>query len=135
MPVSQQEPGRAVVECRSGPTSRCVACRAIRKREGRPGCWVYGIGGLLPGGQVASRVPAIVQRGRQIVIVVDMAEGASHVGMALGQRESGRAVVELGIQPGVKRMASLAGGGELCGNVIGIDGFLKIRLVAGHAGG
>ena len=95
---------------------------------------MYGIGSLLPSCQVASRVSAIVQRGRQIVIVVDMAEGASHVGMALGQRESSRAVVELGIQPGIKRMAALAGGGELCGNVVGIDCFLKIRLVAGHAG-
>ena len=134
MAIGQKETGRAVVECRSGPTSRCVACRAIRKRKGRPGCWVYRIGGLLPGCQVASRVPAIVQRGRQIVIAVDMAEGASHVGMALGQRETGRAVVEFGVQPGVKRMACLAGGGELCGNVVGINCFLKIRLVAGHAG-
>jgi len=94
---------------------------------------VYGIRGLLPGCQVASRVPAIVQRGRQIVIVVDMAEGTSHVGMALGQRESSRAVVELGVQPRVKRMAGLAGGGELCGNVVRIDCFLKIRQVAGRA--
>lgn len=95
---------------------------------------MYGIGGLLPGCQVASRVPAIVQCGRQIVIVADMAEGASHVGMALGQRETGRAVVEFGVQPGVKRMACLAVGGELCGNVVGIRGFLKICQVAGRAG-
>ena len=35
MPVGQQETGRTVVECRCRPTSRCVACRAIRKRKGR----------------------------------------------------------------------------------------------------
>ena len=108
MPVGQQETGRAVVECRCGPTSRGVACRAIRKRKGRPGRWVHGIRGLLPGCQVASRVPAIVQRGRQIVIVVDMAEGTGHVRVAMGQQESGRAVVELGVQPIVKGMAGRA---------------------------
>ena len=54
--------------------------------------------------------------------------------MPVGQQETGRAVVEFGVQPGVKRMAGLARGGELCGNVVGIDGLLKIRLVAGHAG-
>ena len=37
VPVGQQETGRAVVECRCGPTSRCVAGRAIRKCKGRAG--------------------------------------------------------------------------------------------------
>lgn len=55
--------------------------------------------------------------------------------MAVGQRESGRAVVECGVQPGVEGMAGLASGGEICRHVIGIRGLLKIRQVARRARG
>jgi len=56
--------------------------------------------------------------------------------MAIGQQESGRTMVELGVEPVVKReMTGFAGRRELCGNVVGIGGFLKIRQVARHACG
>ena len=65
-----------------------------------------------------------------------MAESAGHIRMAIGQQESGRTVVELGVEPIVKRQVTgFAGRRELCGNVVGIGGFLKICHVARHAGG
>src|SRR5260370_18565968 len=39
-------------------------------------------------------------------------------------------MVELGVQPIVKRMTSFASSRELCGNVVGISSFLKIPDVA-----
>ena len=53
--------------------------------------------------------------------------------MAIGQQETGCAVVELGVQPRVKGMAGFASGREICGHVIGIRGLLKIRQVTGRA--
>ena len=70
---------------------------------------------LLPGRQVASRVPAVIRRDRQGVVVIDVARGAGHVGMAVGQHEAGLAVVKLGGRgPTGRVMARLAiGKGEL----------------------
>ena len=48
---------------------------------------------------MASGISTIGRSDRQIVIVVDMAESASHIRVAAGQRETGRAVVEFGVQP------------------------------------
>jgi hypothetical protein len=53
--------------------------------------------------------------------------------MAAGQRETRRAVVEFGVQPGVKSVAGLASGREVCGHVIGIGGIPKVRQVTGQA--
>ena len=90
---------------------------------------------LLPGAQVALRVPAIVERNHQIVIVVDVARSAGHVGVSVRQRKPRRVVVELCVEPAVKRnMASLATRRELGSHVIGIRCFLKIRHVAGLTG-
>ena len=89
-----------------------------------------GIVGLLPGGQVALRIAAVGRSDRQIVIVADMAERARHIGMAIGEQKPGRTVIELCIQPIVERMASFAGRGELCGEVVRICRFLKVRQVA-----
>ena len=123
-----------MVERRDGPAyRRLVASVAFSRRKGGTCRRVHRIIGLLPGRQMASGISAIGRSGRQIVIVVDVARGAGHIRMAIGQQESGRAVVELGVQPRVKRMAGLAGGGELCGNVVGISCLLKIRQVAGRA--
>jgi len=135
VPIGEQESRRAVVECCCRPTHRRVAGRAIHKRKRRPGCWMDRVLGLLPGRQMASRIAAIGRGDHQIIVIVNMTKGAGHIRMAIGQQETGRAVVELGVQPTVERMAGIAGCRELCGNVIGIGGFLKIRQVAGRAGG
>jgi hypothetical protein len=56
---------------------------------------------------------------------------ASHIRISIGQQESGRTVVEFGVEPIVKRsMTGLAGRRELCGDVVGIRRFLKIGQVA-----
>lgn len=67
-----------------------------------------GIIRLLPGGQMALRISAIGRCNRQIVIIVDMAERASHIRMTIGKQETGRAVIKLGVRPIVKRMATRA---------------------------
>jgi len=90
-----------------------------------------GIGRRLPGRQMALRISAIGRSNRQIVVVVDVAERAGHIGVPGGKREPGRAVIKRGVQPIVeRRMAGFAGGRKLRGNVIWIGCFLKIRQVA-----
>jgi hypothetical protein len=79
---------------------------------------------------MALRVPAIGRSDRQIIVVINMTERARHIRMAIGQQEPGRTMVELGVQPVVKRMTGFASSRELCGNVVGISGFLKIPDVA-----
>ena len=83
----QRKPGRAVIERRRRPAHRRVAGRAVGRGERRSGRGVHRIIGLLPGRQMALRISAIGRRDRQRVIVVDVAGGAGHVGMAIGQQE------------------------------------------------
>ena len=64
-----------------------------------------------------------------------MAGGAGHVGVAVRQREAGRAVIEFCSQPAVKGMACFAGLGELRRNVIWVGGLLEVGLVARNTGG
>jgi len=99
VPLREQESGGAMVECRRSPTRRVVAGRAVRCSKGRASGRVRGIVGLPPGGQMALRIAAVGRSDRQIVIVVDMAERASHIGMAIGEQKSGRTVIELCVQP------------------------------------
>ena len=84
MPIGEQESGGAMVKHCRRPTDRVVAGRAVRRCKGRAGGRMYGIVGLLPGVQMALRVSAIGRRNRQIVVVVDMALGASHIGVSIG---------------------------------------------------
>jgi len=96
-----------------------------------------GIVGLLPGRQMALRVPAIGGGNRQIVVVVDVAEGASHIRVSIGEQESSRAVIELGVQPIVKRMAARAVRGGKCSSGRWMDWvrrLLPIRQVARRTG-
>ena len=58
---------------------------------------------LLPGRQMASRVSTIVQRGRQVIVVVDVARSAGNGGMAIGEGESCYAVVECRPRPTHRR--------------------------------
>lgn len=108
MSISQKEPGGAVVERRRRPTHRVVAGRAICNSKGRPGGWVDRIVGLLPGGQMALRVAAVGCGNRQAVVVVNVAQIAGHVGVTIGQREPGRAMIEDSCGPGCNRVASCA---------------------------
>jgi hypothetical protein len=48
---------------------------------------------------MAARVTAAVQRGLQIIIVIDVARCAGHVGVAIGQRKPSRAVIETCCRP------------------------------------
>jgi len=94
---------------------------------------VIWIVGLLPGGEVAAGITAVRGRDGEVVIVVDVAGSARHVGMAVGQREAGAAVIKLCAQPGVEEMALLAIGGGECRartGVIRIGGVLPIFQVA-----
>ena len=59
------------------PKRRVVAGRAIGRRKGRARCGVRGIVGLLPGCQMALRIPTVARADLQIVVIVDVAVGAS----------------------------------------------------------
>ena len=97
-----------MIEGRRGPGNSVVASRAVGHAKSRPCRGVHRIIRLLPSRQMAARVSAVVQLGSQVVIVVDVAGCASHIGMAIRQREPGGAVIELRAQPTVKRMARCA---------------------------
>jgi hypothetical protein len=45
---------------------------------------MHRIGRGLPGRQMATRVAAVRRRDRQVVIIVDVAGSAGHVGVAIG---------------------------------------------------
>jgi len=108
VPVRQQESRRAVIKCCRRPSCGGVATRAVRRSKRRPRGRVGRIICLLPGRQVASRIPAIRRLNGQVVIVIDVAQRARHVRMSRRQQKSGRAVVELRSEPAIKRMAALA---------------------------
>ncbi len=134
VPVGQQEARLAVIEARRGPGNGVVAPRAVGHAKSRPCRGVHRIIRLLPSRQVAAGIAAVRRGGGQIVIVVDVAGGTGHIGMAIRQQEPGGAVVELRAQPAVKSVAGVAGGRELCTDVIRIRGLLKVLQVAGSAG-
>ncbi len=83
---------------------------------------------------MAARIPAVRRRGRQIVIVVEVAGGARHIRMAIGQQKPGRAVIELRAKPTVKGdVARFAGSSKLRADVVRIRSLLKIPQMAGCA--
>ena len=57
---------------------------------------------------MASRIPAIRRRSLQVVIVLNVALGAWHVGVPGRQRKSRAAVIERRRQPGIESVAALA---------------------------
>jgi len=85
---------------------------------------------------MALLISAIGRGNRQIIVVVDMAERASHIRVAVGQQETGRAVVEFGVHPIIKGMAGGAVGsrkGSSGRRMHGIRRLLPIRQVARRA--
>jgi len=71
----------------------------------------------------------------QVVVVVDVTVGAlaRRDGVAPRERKTGRAVIELGIEPGVGAMTKGATGGEASGSMTGIAGRFEIGCVTGVA--
>jgi hypothetical protein len=84
VPVGQEEPGGAVIERGTHPTDGRMTRRTIRKCKRGPGRWMDGICGLLPGCQMASRVPAIGRCDGQVIVVIDMTKSASDIRVAIG---------------------------------------------------
>src|SRR5450755_3058427 len=92
-----------------------------------------GIVGLLPGGEVAAGSTAIGGRDLQVVVVVEVAGGASDVGMTVGERKASGAVIEAGCGPtngGVAGGAVCDGERGACLRVCGAAGLLPGRKVA-----
>jgi len=85
-----------------------VTVIAIRRGERRPALRVRRIVGLLPVGQVAARVAAIVRSNLQIVVVVDVARSAWQIRMAVRQQKSRGAVIEFCSEPAVEIVTALA---------------------------
>jgi len=88
---------------------------------------------LLPSRQVASRIPAVRRSHRQVVIVVEVACSASHIGMPVGQKKSRRAVIEDRCGPRNRVVASAAVGhskSSPCRGVHRIIRLLPSRQVA-----
>ena len=134
--VRQQEPGGAVVERDICPGRRVVAGGTERGRKGRSSLRVRRIICLLPGGQVATGVAAVVRPNLQIVIIVDVAGSARNVRVAVGQQEASRAVIKFCAQPVIEIVAALAvarGKGRPCGRVRRIRRLLPVFQVTGIA--
>ena len=126
----QREPGGAVIKIGRLPGNRVVTTGASRhgKNRRRPG--MFGIRGLLPGGQMALRIAAIGGRDGQVIVAVDVARSARNVGVAVCKEEARRAVIEFCSQPAIKGVAAVTGLGKLRRNVVRVSGFLKIPQVA-----
>src|ERR1700688_2233939 len=70
-----------------------------------------------------------------VVVVVEVAVGAlqRRHGVAAGQGKPDGAMIELGVEPVIRSVATLAGGGKLGDDVVRAAGCLEIRRVAGKA--
>lgn len=93
--VGEQKSCGSMIKVRGVPTNRGVAIGTVRNGKRRAGRGVRGIIRLLPGGQVALRISAIRRRNLKVVVVVDVAGRASHVGVTVGEREPRGVMVEL----------------------------------------
>ena len=82
---------------------RAVRCSKLCARR-----FVHRIICRLPGRQMAGRVAAILRPDRQVVVVVDVARCAGHVGMSIGQQESCSGVVKGSRRPTHRVMARCA---------------------------
>jgi hypothetical protein len=71
-----------------------MAYGTVAHRKLRTRCRVHRIIRLLPGSQMATRVAAAVQCGRQVIIVINVAGRAGHTGMPIGKWEPCYAVIE-----------------------------------------
>jgi hypothetical protein len=133
--------GNAVVERSGIPTECGMALGAVGRGESCARRGVHGSGGLLPASEVATGISAVGRLNREVVIAIDVAGCAGHVGVAIGQRETNGGVVELAIGPlgdGVATRTGSSGGGESSSDVVGHTCakrlcFVPVGRVAGHA--
>jgi hypothetical protein len=85
-----------------------MAYRTVPHRELRSRRRVHGVICLLPGRQMATRVAATVERGRQVIIVINVAGRAGHTGVPIGEWEPCYAVIEWRPCPAIHRVACAA---------------------------
>lgn len=103
--AGQSETCGVVIERGGIPGNRVVACGAIGSGKRGAGRGVDRIVGLLPSGQVAAGVAAIVGLRREIVVAANVAVGAGSYFtrgrelMGIGQWETSGAVIEFPIGP------------------------------------
>ena len=153
--AGQSKASDAVIEGSGIPALGRVTVRAVGCGKGGTGGRVYGVVGLLPGGEVATRIAAIGRRDLQVVVIVDMAGGAGNVGVAIRQRKTSERVVEVrripafggvavgaisrredGAGCGVNRIVGLLPGGQVAAGVAAIGrSDLEVVVVVDVAGG
>ena len=128
----QRKARRRVIKVRRQPRNRVMASRARRNRKHRSRRRVLGVGRLLPGRQVAPRIPAVRRGNLQAVVPANMAARTRNIGVAVGERkiDGRRRVVDSGSKPAVEVVAGIAGLRKLRGYVIRIGGLLKLTQVA-----
>src|SRR5436305_15294001 len=110
MRIGQRETGRRVVERRVEPRHGIMTIRASSDRK-YAGCGrMLRIVGLLPGGKVAARMPAVGRRNLQIVVSTDVATLAGNIRVPVRPRAIDRrgCVVYRCSQPPTVRAALLA---------------------------
>lgn len=107
----KRETSHAMVKRSSIPAPGGMAICTICRSKSRPGCRVYRVGGLLPPGEVATGVAAIVWLNCQMVVIVDVTGLARNIRVAIRQRESSCAVIEDGGVPADGSVAAGAIGG------------------------
>jgi hypothetical protein len=100
---------------------------------GEGGGDVIRIGGRL----IILEMAIYASRAGEVVVVVDMAIGAlpRRHGVAGGQRKPDGTVIELGVQPVIGSVATIAGAGKVGRDVVGTLGRLEISQVTGRASG
>ncbi len=137
MRADESETGNGVIERSGVPTFGGVAVGTIGGSEARAGSGVNGIGGLLPFCEVTAGVAAIRGSNLQIVIIVEMAGSARHIGVTIGEQEARCAVVKDRSVPtdGVVAIGAIGGGeGRTRRRVRRIGGLLPVGEMAVLAG-
>ena len=140
MRIGQRETRGGMIKIRVQPGNCVVAVGT--SRNGKHG-WRGGmlrIRRLLPRRKVAARMSAIGRRDLQIVVTANVATrtGDIRVPVRQGKVDRGSRVVYGSSEPTVERVARLAGGREVGGNVVG-DGCanrlraIQVRLVTADA--
>jgi hypothetical protein len=110
--IGERPTGGAVIERGRTPGNRVMAGGAVGGSEWGARGSVGGILGLLPGGEVASGVSAIVGLCSEIVVAAHVAIGTSSDFargcelMRIGKREAGAGVIEFSVGPGGDGVAS-----------------------------
>ena len=127
MQARQSKSGGGVIELAIRPLHRVVALLASRGETG--------VSNGLGRANEIFLVAREARRGGEVVVIIDVAINAlsGRDSVSARQRKSHRGVIELCVEPAIRRVTAVAGGGELGGGVIRIAGFLKIGSVAGNA--